>query len=139
MISSLRILFFLQVTPLLVLEGRIVKEAATREKPGYRYYLTSTVNAAIRRDVWTATRFPEELKVFEDLGIAKRILDAGWKIIYEPRASVYHSHAHTTAGLSKGYFDIGYTLRQLEIWNGKITRLPLMGWMEVVAGEVRSV
>jgi rhamnosyltransferase len=110
-------------------EERIVKEAATREKLGYRYYHMSTVNAAIRRDVWNATRFPDELKVFEDLGIAKRILDAGWKIIYEPRASVYHSHAHTTAGLFKRYFDIGYTLRQLGIWNDK-TRASLLwdGW-----------
>ena len=98
-------------------EERLVKEAATRERLGYRYYHMSTVNAAIRRDVWAATKFPEELKVFEDLGIAKRILDTGWKIVYEPRAIVYHSHEYTAAGLFKRYFDIGYTLRQLGIWN----------------------
>lgn len=96
---------------------RLVKEAATREQLGYRYYHFSTVNAAIRRNVWERTRFPEELKVFEDLGIAKRILDGGWKIVYEPEASVYHSHHHTTAGLFMRYFDIGYTLRKLAIWN----------------------
>jgi rhamnosyltransferase len=77
----------------------------------------STVNAAIRRDVWAATQFPEELKVFEDLGIAKKILESGWKIVYEPGASVYHSHEHTAGELFKRYFDIGYTLRQLGIWN----------------------
>jgi rhamnosyltransferase len=98
---------------------RIVKEPGTRNRLGYRYYHMSTVNAAIRRRVWAATRFPEELKVFEDLGIAKRILDQGWKIIYEPAASVYHSHWHTTLGLFKRYFDIGYTFRQLGIWNGE--------------------
>jgi rhamnosyltransferase len=98
-------------------EVRLVKEPATRGQLGYRYYHMSTVNAAIRRDVWEATKFPEELKVFEDLGIAKRILDRGWKIVYEPAASVYHSHHHTTLGLFKRYFDIGYTFRQLGIWN----------------------
>jgi len=98
-------------------ETRLVKEAATRGKLGYRYYHMSTVNAAIRRGVWAATRFPEELKVFEDLGIAKKILESGWKIVYEPRATVFHSHTHTTTGLFKRYFDIGYTLRQLGIWN----------------------
>jgi rhamnosyltransferase len=98
-------------------EERLVKEPSTRDRLGYRYYHMSTVNAAIRRDVWAATKFPEELKVFDDLGIAKRILDSGWKIVYEPRASVYHSHEHTTAGLFKRYFDIGFTLRQLGIWN----------------------
>ena len=98
-------------------EERVVKEPATRSRLGYRYYLMSTVNAAIRRDVWAATKFPEELKVFEDLGIAKRILEQGGKIVYEPAASVYHSHQHTTRGLFKRYFDIGYTFRQLGIWN----------------------
>ena len=66
---------------------------------------------------WAATNFPEDLKVFEDIGIAKRILDRGWKIVYEPAASVYHSHQHTTLGLFKRYFDLGYTFRQLGIWN----------------------
>lgn len=110
-------------------EERLVKEAAARDQLGYRYYHMSTVNAAIRRDVWEATKFPENLKVFEDLGIAKKILDGGWKIVYEPRASVHHSHEHTAAGLFKRYFDIGYTLRQLGIWNEE-TRASLLrdGW-----------
>lgn len=96
---------------------RVVKDQTSRGRLGYRYYHMSTVNAAIRRDVWQNNRFPEDLKVFEDLGIAKRILDSGWKIVYEPRASVYHSHSHTTVGLFKRYFDIGYTFRYLEIWD----------------------
>jgi glycosyltransferase involved in cell wall biosynthesis len=98
-------------------EERMVKDQASREKLGYRYYHFSTVNAAIRREVWEATRFPEELKVFEDVGIAKRILDGGWKIVYEPGACVYHSHEHTTMGLFKRYFDGGVTWKRLGIWN----------------------
>lgn len=100
-------------------DERLVKEPASREILGYRYYHFSDANAAIRRDVWQVTRFPEDFKVFEDLGIAKRILGGGWKIVYEPRASVYHSHNHTTLGLFKRYFDIGVTLRRLEIWNDR--------------------
>ncbi|HVS88019.1 MAG TPA: glycosyltransferase [Candidatus Acidoferrum sp.] len=98
-------------------DARLVKDASSRQKLGYRYYHLSTVNAAIRRDVWQATRFPEDLKVFEDLGIAKRILDSGWMIVYEPGACVYHSHQHTTVGLFKRYFDIGVTLKRLDMWN----------------------
>src|SRR6266481_1648366 len=96
---------------------RVVKDASSKERLGYRYYHFSDANAAIRREVWEATRFPEDLKVFEDLGIAKRILDAGWHIVYEPEASVVHSHNHTTVELFKRYFDIGYTFQRLEIWN----------------------
>jgi rhamnosyltransferase len=49
---------------------RIVKDASTKQSLGYLYYHFSDANAAMRREVWEATRFPEELKVFEDLGIA---------------------------------------------------------------------
>ena len=96
---------------------RVMKDASTKQSLGYRYYHFSDANAAIRKEVWEATRFPEELKVFEDLGIAKRILDAGWNIVYEPEASVVHSHNHSTVELFKRYFDIGYTFQRLGIWN----------------------
>jgi len=107
-------------------EQRVVKDPKHRNGLGYRFYHFSDVNAAIRRSVWEASRFPEDLKVFEDLGIAKRILDAGWKIVYEPEACVFHSHHHTTLGLFKRYFDIGYTLKQLQIWDAPGTRSSLL-------------
>jgi rhamnosyltransferase len=104
---------------------RFVKDPAHRNGLGYRFYHFSNVNAAIRRDIWEATRFPEDLKVFEDLGIAKLILDGGWKIVYEPEAAVFHSHNHSTLGLFRRYFDIGYTLKLLKIWDAPGTRSSL--------------
>jgi rhamnosyltransferase len=98
-------------------DARIVKEPSRKQELGYRYYHLSTVNAAIRRDVWESTGFPEELKIFEDVGIAKRILDAGWKIVYEPTATVYHSDNHTVGGLLKRYFDLGVVWKRLNIWD----------------------
>jgi rhamnosyltransferase len=98
-------------------EERIVKEPANRQRLGYRYYHFSDANSAIRRDVWQATGFPDRFKIFEDVGIAKRILDGGWKIVYEPRASVHHSHYHTTTQLFKRYFDIGYGFKHMGIWS----------------------
>lgn len=106
-------------------DKRLVKESSARQNLGYRYYHFSDANAAIRKSVWQATRFPEDFKVFEDLGIAKRILDSGWQIVYEPRAGVYHSHSHTTLELFQRYFDIGFTFRRLGIWNER-TRASLM-------------
>jgi rhamnosyltransferase len=100
---------------------RIVKDASMRSTLGYRYYLFSTVNAAIRREVWSATRFPEESRVFEDIGIAKRILDAGHKIVYEPGATVYHSHDYGSAMLFRRYFDIGVVLGRLGAWDSGST------------------
>lgn len=107
-------------------DEKIVKDPAHRNGMGYRFYHFSDVNSAIRRSVWGMTRFPEDLKIFEDLGIAKRILDAGWKIVYEPKAAVFHSHNFSTTQLFKRYFDIGYTLKQLEIWDDPHTRTSLL-------------
>ncbi len=107
-------------------DQRIVKDPVHRNGLGYRFYHFSNVNAAIRRSVWEAVPFPEDLRVFEDMGIAKRILDNGWKIVYEPKSPVFHSHSHTTVGLFKRYFDIGYTLKLLNIWDAPGTRKSML-------------
>lgn len=116
---------------------KMIKDPAQRNGMGYRFYHFSDANAAIRRAVWEKTRFPEDLKVFEDLGIAKLILDSGWKIVYEPKAAVEHSHTHSTIGLFKRYFDIGYTLKQLKIWNAPGIRTSMLrdAW-RLVKGKV---
>jgi rhamnosyltransferase len=106
-------------------EQRIVKDPAHRNGLGYRFYHFSDVNSAIRRSVWESNPYPEDLKMFEDLAIAKRILDAGWKIVYEPDAPVFHSHHYSAKQLFKRYFDIGYTFRELQIWDAPGTRSTL--------------
>ena len=106
-------------------DQKIVKDPAHRNEMGYRFYHFSDVNSALRRSMWEKIPYPEDFKTFEDLAIAKRILDAGWKIVYEPNASVFHSHDYTSAQLVKRYFDIGYTLKQLGIWDASGTRASL--------------
>jgi GT2 family glycosyltransferase len=73
-------------------EVRIIKMPMDGVGLGHKYYHFSNANSAIRKKVWEATKFPDDLKVFEDVGIAKRILDSGWSVVYEPEAAVYHSH-----------------------------------------------
>lgn len=97
--------------------NKLVKDPGDRDGLGYHFYLFSDANAAIRKSVWQETGFPEDLKVFEDIGIAKRIFDHGWKIVYEPEAVVIHSHNHTTSGLFRRYFDLGFTLKHMKIWD----------------------
>jgi len=99
--------------------ARIVKLPMDGVGLGHKYYHFSNANSAIRRGVWEVTRFPEELKVFEDVGIAKRILDSGWSIVYEPQAAVYHSHDFPVDILFKRYFDIGVVYQRLGIWNDR--------------------
>jgi glycosyltransferase involved in cell wall biosynthesis len=49
-------------------------------------------NSIIRRDVWDKHQFDEEVTNIEDRVWAKQILQEGYKIIYDPEATVYHHH-----------------------------------------------
>jgi rhamnosyltransferase len=119
-------------------DQRIVKDPTRRNEIGYRFYHFSDVNSALRRRMWEKIPYPEDFKTFEDLAVAKRILDAGWKIVYEPNASVYHSHHYSAQQLLKRYFDIGYTLRQLGIWEASGTRSSLLrGLGQLLSKQLR--
>lgn len=69
----------------------------------------SNTNSVIKRRVWEKIPLPEMLKS-EDQEWAKRALLAGFKIIYEPEAFVYHSHHYTLKQVFKEYFDSGATM-----------------------------
>jgi glycosyltransferase involved in cell wall biosynthesis len=49
-------------------------------------------NSIIQRRVWTEVPFDEEISGVEDRDWAKKVLARGYKIVYEPSASVYHHH-----------------------------------------------
>jgi CMP-N-acetylneuraminic acid synthetase len=49
-------------------------------------------NSMIRKDIWQAIPFDETITNIEDRVWAQNILQRGYKIIYEPEASVYHYH-----------------------------------------------
>jgi glycosyltransferase involved in cell wall biosynthesis len=49
-------------------------------------------NSAFRRDVWEAYPFDEDVAHIEDRIWASQVLAAGFKLVYEPMASVYHHH-----------------------------------------------
>ena len=72
------------------------RESYSRLRPEKRYELCAfdDVCSAIRRSVWR--RIPYNSAYFaEDLDWGKRVLEAGWKIVYEPRSAVIHSHARS--------------------------------------------
>jgi glycosyltransferase involved in cell wall biosynthesis len=49
-------------------------------------------NSIIQRRVWDEVPFDEEISGVEDRDWAKKVLARGYKLIYEPSASVYHHH-----------------------------------------------
>lgn len=49
-------------------------------------------NSLIRRDIWEQYPFDESVGNIEDRVWAKQVIDAGFVLVYEPEAAVYHYH-----------------------------------------------
>jgi rhamnosyltransferase len=56
-----------------------------------RLAIFDNVSSCIRRSVWEAIPF-ERTPFGEDLRWGKRVIEAGHKLVYEPRSAVLHSH-----------------------------------------------
>ncbi len=67
----------------------------------------SDVCSAIKREVWNAIPFDDGVPMAEDKDFALRALQAGYKLIYEPEAAVYHSHDYSLSSLFKRRFKDG--------------------------------
>lgn len=66
--------------------------------------LFSNAASAIRRSVWHEQPFT--LSAAEDLEWAARVVAAGWTVVYEPRACVYHSHDESPRALARRMIDL---------------------------------
>jgi len=73
----------------------------------------SNVSSAIRRDVWQKHPFRDRLIMSEDQYWAHDVLRAGYDVVYEPAAQVYHSHNYSLRTLYRRNRDSGASLRGL--------------------------
>jgi rhamnosyltransferase len=69
--------------------------------------LFSNVTSAIPRRIWAEFPYDEEIVMSEDQEWSRRVLRAGYALVYEPRAAVHHSHAYTLGGAFRRFFDSG--------------------------------
>lgn len=59
-------------------------------------------NSILKRSVWKETPFDDEVTNIEDRIWAREVMKRGYKIIYEPSASVYHYHGiHQNGNLER--------------------------------------
>ncbi|OQX22367.1 MAG: hypothetical protein BWK75_00935 [Candidatus Altiarchaeales archaeon A3] len=77
---------------------------------GSTYVLFSCPNACIRKKVWDRYKFDERVPkkypnvaVVEDQLWAQMVKQKGYKIIYEPKSIVYHSHKFSLKNLIRNY------------------------------------
>jgi len=59
------------------------------------FMIFSTVSCAIPREIREKYPFKDDIIIAEDQEWAGRLLDRGFKIVYEPASRVYHSHNYT--------------------------------------------
>jgi glycosyltransferase involved in cell wall biosynthesis len=64
----------------------------------------SNAASCIRRSVWQQEPFT--LRAAEDLAWARRVVGAGWSVVYEPGTSVYHSHDESPREQARRLLDI---------------------------------
>jgi rhamnosyltransferase len=73
------------------------------------------VSSCLRRSVWE--KLPYEKTDFgEDIRWGKKVVEAGYKIVYEPRSAVFHSHERgATYDLKRYYMDQRVLLELFEL------------------------
>jgi len=84
---------------------------------GLKTFHFSDVTSAFMTDVLKAVRFPNEIRIFEDVAVAKRLLDRGYRIAYVPEALVHHAHQMGVRDLVSRYWQIGATYENLGIFD----------------------
>jgi rhamnosyltransferase len=76
-------------------------------EPEFEQTLFSNVNSAIPRAVWAEFPFADDLIMSEDQEWSRRVLRAGYELVYEPSAAVHHSHRYSIADAFRRFFDSG--------------------------------
>jgi rhamnosyltransferase len=88
-------------------DRREVRSCSGQQALEIKSIFFSNVCSAIRRDVWERIPFDESLIMSEDQLWAKQVLLAGHRLLYEPRATVFHSHNYGLADVFRRNFDSG--------------------------------
>jgi len=76
-------------------------------------YFCNNANAALTREAWSKYKFNEELTGLEDMYLAKQLVEAGYKIAYTSKASVYHIHDESWLQVRTRYEREAYALQKI--------------------------
>ncbi len=68
------------------------------------HFFANNANSAVRRDLWVKYPFDGSLSGLEDIDWAKHWMERGHKVIYEPRAALFHIHQETWRQVRRRYY-----------------------------------
>ena len=80
--------------------------------------LFSNAFSAVRRELALRVPFVDEVPVSEDQVWAHQVLEAGYSVVYEPRAEALHAHRYTLNGLFRRTHRVGASLRAIGLDRG---------------------
>ena len=93
-------------------ETSLLKSKDSISELGIKTFFFSNACSAIRRKEFERVGgFPEDVIMFEDMLLAARLLEKGYKILYTPEARVIHSHNLSLGRQFKRYFDAGASFK----------------------------
>jgi len=73
-------------------ESRVFEKYYPESSSSQGPYFCNNANAAVRRSIWRRFRYDEQLPGLEDIELGRRVVIAGFRIIYTPEAIVHHIH-----------------------------------------------
>lgn len=101
----------------------VIDEADYTRQLNKCMYFTD-VSSALFREIWEKIPYNDESVFAEDQEWSRKVLEAGYTIIYEPKSRVYHSHDDSL----KVYFQRGFdfTVFLIRKANTRFNLLPLL-------------
>ena len=90
-----------------------------------RFILFSNVSSCISKNVWEKIPFNDKTIFGEDQEWSKKVLEAGYTIVYEPQSIVYHSHNDSLKKRFKRSFDGAVAFKQITNINANLFFIPI--------------
>ena len=94
-----------------------VRELPPGARGSLRIVRSSNANSAIRTEVWRRFKFHENVIVAEDHWVCYNLLKHGLKMVYEPKAAVFHGHERSIWGDLQFAVDNAISLKRMGVFD----------------------
>ena len=80
-------------------------------------FTVNNANSAIKKKLWDQEPFDEILTGLEDIAWAKHWMEKGYRVVYEPKATLYHIHEETWRQVRHRFYREAVAARRIGIKN----------------------
>jgi rhamnosyltransferase len=116
-------------------DPRIQRLGADGE-PIFEQTLFSNVSSAMRRFIWEEFPFADDLIMSEDQEWSRRVLRAGYELVYVADAAVHHSHRYSIVDAFRRFFDSGVSAERSYAAGGNASGALRRAGVKYAKGEV---